>query len=367
MLQCVDCEDSGSNVMRMLAGVLFLCIFSIGLSHAGEESFYPALEKLEEERLDNLSETKERLEKFSQSINEFSQKELELYKFISAHSKIMDGNLTEAEKVLSRLTSKSSSPKIRGRSFALLGVIYRFKGDNVNSFISIDSALKELDSISEPRHRSAILANTVTIYRDADLLEFALEYARRLLSEANKIKLDKSYCLSNLELGGIETLVGNFEIAKQRVLVAKEYCKKLKTPILHFMTIEYLVKIYLHEGKLDDSFEVLEEHYSQVIDYGWDVLESTFKSLYAETYLLNGEAKKALPYAKSAYKLSSDSVDFKRKEEATRLLAKIYDELGDEDNALKFYKEYMIRSNENKTKIRQRKLAFDIAKRGKLN
>ena len=354
--------------MRIRARILVLIVFLLNTTaHAEDGKFYSGLAKLEQERLNNLSETKKRLEKFSQFTNEFNKKELELYNFILAHSKIMAGDLDNSKNILSRLVKTTSDADIRGRAYALLGIVYRFKGDNVNSFVSIDNALKELKTISDPRHRSAILGNTVSIYRDADLLEFALEQARRLLSEANKLKLDETYCVANLELGGIEVLVGNFKLAKQRVLVAKEHCEKLKTPLLNLLATEYLIKAHLEEKEIERSFELLEEYYPVAMDFEWNVLKAMYKSLFAEAHLINGDAQKALPYAKKSYELISRGVDFKRKEIATRLLAKIYDELGEKDKALKYYKEYMMHNRENKIKIRQRKLAFDIARRGRLN
>ncbi|GAA0206956.1 hypothetical protein GCM10009123_13040 [Kangiella japonica] len=44
------------------------------------------------------------------------------------------------------------------------------------------------------------------------------------------------------------------------------------------------------------------------------------------------------------------------------MLAEVYTELKDNDKAVEYYKEYMELNAQNRVKVRQRKLAFDIAR-----
>lgn len=349
---------------------MIISLWSLAFSlHADniEGKYYSQLEQLEKEKLDNLSETKQRLANLHQYKTEFNLKELSLYNLIQAHFTIMSGNLNSGIKSLEELSGNtSSSASMRARANAMLGIVYRFKGENVKSFLALDKALNELNKIKNSHHKMSVLANVVTVYRDADLIEFALENARRLSSEANKIKTNKAYCSANLELGAIEAISGNGKLGKQRLLIAEEYCSKIDTPLPLIIVNETLISLDLKEKNIDSAFKRIEKFYPKVIKYGWKVTESAYKSLYASAHLLKGDAEKALPYALSAYEISLEYNDYKRNETATSILARIYDALGDDERALKYYKEYMDKNLKNKVMIRQRKLAFDVARRGKL-
>ena len=127
-----------------------------------------------------------------------------------------------------------------------------------------------------------------------------------------------------------------------------------------------ILELRIETGSLEEARELAEELHPKMIEYGWDVFISASHTLVATLEFKEENFKLAEKHARTAYNTARKIDDKKRMETSAGLLAEIYSELEDDKKAIKFYKEYMELNAKNKTRIRQRKLAFDIARRGKI-
>ena len=128
----------------------------------------------------------------------------------------------------------------------------------------------------------------------------------------------------------------------------------------------YLAKVESGRGEFKKSIDRLLPSLEQANDIGWKLLIASINADLAGNYLELGENKAAKQRALLSYQLAKEAKDKRRLQKAASLLGQIYSNEGKRDEALKYYNEFRELSTENKVKIRQRKLAFDIARRGRI-
>lgn len=345
----------------LLLSTLWLCVTTV---HSVEKRNYTAeLIEIEEKLLHDLPASRERLNQIGEHKEYFSEKEKQHHKLLNAHLLFMMNDVDKAQAYLEALASNQLSPDFDARKQMLLSSIYHHKGDSVNAFIAVDRSLNLIGKLKNNRYKSKILISAVGVYKDADLIEFALEYGRRAITLANDNKDGETMCLASFEMGAIELLTKNYKMAENRLLAAKEYCEKERITLATYAVSYSLMQLKVETGKLEKAETIGKELHAKVEDYGWDVLRSATKTLYGKLLLKKGELEQAKNYGEAGYQLAKKVKDKKRIEKAAALLAEVYTELGDNDKAVDYYKEYMKLNVQNKVRIRQRKLAFDIARR----
>ena len=83
----------------------------------------------------------------------------------------------------------------------------------------------------------------------------------------------------------------------------------------------------------------------------------------AKNYVGMEDYHQAEKYALVAYNRATEGKDRRRLQIATEVLAQIYSSNGNKEKAIEYYKEFAELNSENKIKVRERKIAFDIARR----
>ena len=356
-------ESQGLSMLKLvLILMMLLCVTTV--EGVENKDYTTELVEIEKKLLNDLPASRERLNLIGQHKDDLSVKERQHHKLLSAHLLFMMNDVDKAKLYLEELPSDQLSPDHDARKQMLLSAIYHHKGESVKAFIAVDRSLSLMEKLNSERYKSKILIGAVGIYKDADLIEFALEYGRRAITLANESKNGETMCLASYEMGTIELLTKNYKMAENRLLTAKEYCGKEKIVVASF-AIEYsLMQLKIETGKIESAEAIAKDLHAKVEDYGWDVLRSATKTLYGRLLLKKGELAKN--FGEAGYKLAKKVEDKKRTEKAAALLAEVYTELGDNDEAVNYYKEYMELNVQGKVRTRQRKLAFDIARRGQL-
>ena len=353
-------ERQGFSMLKLvLILMMLLCVTTV---KAVENRNYTAeLVEIEKTLLNDLPASRERLELIGQHKDNFSVKEKQHHQLLNAHLLFMMNDVDNAQVSLEDLASNTLSPDYDARKQMLLSAIYHHRGESVKAFMAVDRSLNLIEKLNSNRYKSKILIGAVGIYKDADLIEFALEYGRRAINLANESKDAETMCLASYEMGTIELLTKNYKMAENRLLTAKGYCDKEKIVIASY-AIEYsLMQLNIETGKVDSAETIAKDLHSKVEIYGWDVLRSATKTLYGRLLLNKGELELAKNFGEAGYQIAKKVKD--RIEKAAALLAEVYTELKDNDKAVNYYKEYMELNVQNKVRIRQRKLAFDIARR----
>ncbi|GAA4359655.1 tetratricopeptide repeat protein [Kangiella marina] len=353
--------------MIKLLNVFVVYSLVVSSVFANETTTFIELKKIEESLTNNVSESAQKLESLSKNKNEFNSEEIYFFNLLKAHILLLQNKPDQSLELLGHLDKlETSSAGREGIKHLLTASINHYKGHSVEAFVSLDKSLDLLDKIKKQEYKSRILINAVGLYKDADLIDFSLDYGRRALVLANQLKDPSKICDATYELASIELLTKKYQMAENRLLSAKSYCEKAQHKILLLGVSYSILELRIETGKLDKAREIANELHPKMIDYGWDVLISASHSMLARLELSEANFKKAEEHAKKAYKIAKKTNDRKRMEVASRLLAQIYTELENDKEAIKFYKEYMELNDANKTRIRQRKMAFDMARRGKL-
>lgn len=344
--------------------VACIVIISALAVNAEKTDYYDDLVKLERNMLNGNSYVKKRLDEISEHQSQFTRLEQDFFQLLQAHHDYLSSNLEACKKRLRSLIKQTDSADIRAKANILLATAEHVLGNHVESFIALDKAVSAVPSLQRQRYKASILQTAVGIYRQAELYEFALELARNLQVEAAKLKHGEYLCLANYELGTSEKQTGQIKMAKQRMLLAIEYCKNNDSKIFEYASIISLSELYTEVGELQKSNRELKKIIEAVKNIGWKNLIARLHIAIAHNYLKLEEYDQAEEFALVGYNNAKQGEDKRRIQKSAEVLAQIYSKTGEKDKAIKYYNEVRKLNSANKVKIRQRKLAFDIARRG---
>lgn len=343
-----------------LATTIFLLLFLPldAMSIGDDNNYYNQLKRIESVRLDDIDDARNQLDKISQFESEFNEVEKDLYLLLLAHSKAMQSDYERAKKLLTNLTLQSNSIDIRSRAYSILAAIQNIQGNDIDAFVALDNSLSQLSEVNDQIYRLDILQNAVSVYKESELIEYALELSRRHLTEAIRSNKSEPLCHANYELASIEIMAQKTKIAEERLKATRQHCEEADQKLVLLEIDASLAQIAMINERYDRAEKIMEDRYKDIELYGWGILTSRASIIYSEIFLVKNRLKEAEKYATEAYRMAKDSQDKKRTLEAAAVLAKIYSQKKDNEKAIKYYKEYMELNNELRTKVRQRKLAF---------
>lgn len=330
------------------------------------EDYYSQLKEIEANNLNGNEQLKASLENLSESFDKFTDQEKNYYNLLQGHSHYMHGEFSKVVEVLSPVIDNAKDVNIKARAISIVATAEWIVGNTVESFIQLDKAISLLPKVKVPRYRISILQNASGIYKEAELIEYALEKARRLKIEAEKDGEPLSICAANYELASIELMADKLKMAKSRLLLAKQHCEKSGMIIFQIGIEDSLARIELEEGEYDKGIKRLRAVLPIAMESGWGMGIATTKTHLAQHLFQIGQFDEAETHALFAYRISSESNDKRRMQAASSILAQIYSETDKKEKAIKYYNEFRKLNSSNKIKVRQRKMAFDIARRGKL-
>lgn len=346
--------------------IFLLGITLLPFQVVAEESYLSTLLDIEKGMLNGNDAVKEKLASIEGEYEKFTQEEKELYGLLKARNQYLYSELKASEETLKKLLESPVTPDTRAQANIILAGIEHLRGNSIEGFMAIDRAINMLGKVKNKNYRLSILNTAIGIYKESELLEYALEHARRLKVEVGESNDNMSLCVANYELGTIEVMVNSDKMAWQRLLLTKNYCKKANNKLMTIATDYYLAKVESGRGEFKKSIDRLLPSLEQANDIGWKLLIASINADLAGNYLELGENKAAKQRALLSYQLAKEAKDKRRLQKAASLLGQIYSNEGKRDEALKYYNEFRELSTENKVKIRQRKLAFDIARRGRI-
>lgn len=330
---------------------------------AKEGAYYQELVSVERNMLNGNSYIEKRLKVLSQDKDKFTPLETDFYQLLRAHHDYLSSNLEACKERLAVLIKQSKSIDIKAKANILLATAEHVLGNHVESFIALDKAVTAVPNLTRQRYKASILQTAVGIYQQAELFEFALELARNLQVEARKLKHGEYLCIANYELGMIERRTGQIKMAKQRLMLAVDYCKNNESKIFEYVSIIALNEIEADQGKLKKSNGELLKIIGPVNAIGWKNLITQLNIAIAKNYFRLNEYDRAEEYALASYHKASEGKDRRRLQISAEILAQIYSKTGQKEEAIKYYNEFRKLNSENRVKVRQRKLAFDIARR----
>jgi tetratricopeptide (TPR) repeat protein len=193
------------------------------------------------------------------------------------------------------------------------------------------------------------------------MLDYAMDYARRLLKVGHRSGNKGAQCVANIEIVLMELSAEKIDLANKRLKKVNKVCDESvgKLILLNIPSIE--AQVALGGGEIIKAKEILESNYKTIRDFGWEVLTSIIETDLAKAYYQLGNYQKAEELALMGYKRAKKTTDIKRQRNVVKVLALISTELEKEDEALNYYKKYIELEQKVNTSTRQRKLAFSKA------
>ncbi|GAA4359650.1 hypothetical protein [Kangiella marina] len=290
-----------------------------------------------------------------------SQKERDLYQLIKGHFYYIEGKHNEAKTLLSDLAKSTNNSNIQARAYSIAAASAWTLGKAIDSFIYIKKANELLPKVNDNDYRVRILQNISSIYKDAELYEYALESSRQLKLEAEKTRKNTDRCVANYELASIERKVGFYDLALDRLLKSIKYCEKAKMTMFLLGIDDEIARIEGEQGNVASAIARLRNLIPKAEEYGWDMGAYIVYINLSKQLLKTESYEEAEAYALEGFNMSSYRKDKKRLQNASGILAEVYSALEENDKALKYFRIYRRLSNEREIKLRQRKLAFDTA------
>lgn len=348
-----------SNIRKLLYVISIPLLLTAWFVRA---DYYQELKNIEKQRLDNLASTKSALEEIAEKKAEFSDEEKYLYTLLKAHSEAMHSNFSESEKLLQEIIKGDSKHDYKGRAYSILASIQQIQGKYVYSFMNLDKALALIPKMENKVYKTSILQNALSFYNDSGMLDYAMEYGRRLLKHGVEDKNLAVQCQAHFEMAVIELSADKVELADSRLKKTYDICNKAKgtLPLLHLPNME--AEIALDKGQLTKAKKLLEANHPEVKAYGWKILNASTENQLAEIFFILQDFDQAEKFAVKALQTAESISDVKRSKNATQVLAKIYSELDKKEEAIKYYQKYMELEQKLNTSSRQRKLAYDQAR-----
>ncbi|GAA4359628.1 tetratricopeptide repeat protein [Kangiella marina] len=346
------------NVKKLISGIA-LCLLTKSLVGA---DYYNDLKAIESQRIKDLSGTKQSLQEISKYKSEFSDSEKHLYWLLMAHSATMESDFAEAERLLLKIINSDADIDYKGRAHSIFAAVSQLQGKYVRSYMHFDKALGLIPKMQDEEYKANVLQNAVSFYNDSGMVDYAMDYARRLLQLSIKTKDLAKQCQSHYEMAFIEISAEEYALAGNRLNQAYEVCRKANEGlfILHLPNLE--ADIAMSRKEFTKAKRLLEKSYIDVKKYGWPVLTSLTEIRLANLYFETGRYDKAEKFASKAFSVSEDAGDVKRMRNATQILAKTHSKLKNKDKAIEYYQLYMELEKKINTASRQRKLAYDQAR-----
>lgn len=337
----------------LLIGTLY-CL-THGLASA---DYFAQLKGIEKQRLNDLGGTKQSLKDISEHKSDFSNKEKSLYLLLQAHSETMSSNFPKAERLLLDIINSDAEVDYKGRSHSILAGVLQLQGKYVRSYVHLDKSLGFLPMMDDEEYKVSILKNAVSFYNDSGMLDYAMDYARRLLKFGVQRKDLSNQCQAYFEMTVMELSADKHDLAADRLARTGDICSKANDKLLLLHLPNIRADIAMREGKISTAKKLLEENYIEVKKYGWKILNASTEIKLAKLYSNLGNYREAEKLALKALKVSKDTGDIKRSKGAAEILAKIYSELDQKEKAIKHFQMYMEFEQRLNASSRQRKLAF---------
>ncbi|GAA0206948.1 hypothetical protein GCM10009123_13030 [Kangiella japonica] len=351
-------------MLKKLVCAICLIISAFGVC-ADKGEYYDTLVHIERNMLNGNDYVQKRLEELQKHQAKFTPIEKDFYQLLSAHHDYLLSNLYACKEKAKVLIKETNSIDIKAKANILLATAEHVLGNHVESFIALDKAVTAVPDLTRQRYKASILQAAVGIYQQAELFEFALELARNLQVEARKLKHGEYLCLANYELAMIERKTGQTKMAKQRLMLAIEYCKNNDSKIFEYNSIIALNEITAELGEFEKSNQELKKIIQPVNAIGWKNLISQLNIAIARNYLGMEDYKEAEKYALVSHNLANEVGDKRRLEMAAEILAKAYSGMGQKEEAINYFNQFMELNTQNRIRVRQRKLAYDVARQNR--
>ena len=184
----------------------------------------------------------------------------------------------------------------------------------------------------------AFYSNIGNIYSDIEDYENSIKFYLKAIECTNKSKVNIGLAETNLAETYI--YINKLDSALKYIEIAENL---LKTNVLN-ISIANLNTIFAKYFFAKEEFDNAIKYCKLSID-NYNIANNVYRNienyeLLGNTYLITNKKSKAIENYKKAYDITDEFKDYMKKSKFSSKLATLYSEMNDNENALKFYKDY---------------------------
>ncbi|WP_422361919.1 ATP-binding protein [Reichenbachiella sp.] len=227
-----------------------------------------------------------------------------------------------------------------GDMLSLQGALHDNNGNQGKALRMYLKASKIYEATKDSAVFAGILNNVAIIYKKLGDIEGALEYYNKSIELGNQLNDTVGISISKLNRGMLYKDLSRFEEALSEVYYSLRTFKKEKMNRGAAIAHHNLSEIYLVMNKTDSVLYHIDASQAIAIDLQyWTVVVSN-QIVLAKALKSMGRADISNKSALRAYNLAIEHGFLEKQEELTSLIALNYEELGDFELALDYYKKY---------------------------
>ncbi|NVK21924.1 MAG: hypothetical protein HWD86_05355 [Kangiellaceae bacterium] len=317
---------------------------------------------IKQDILIDLSKVKTHLSKVESNKALLTPEQLDKFHLYSGHSQMMSGLYDDALNSFDKILATSQDNNYQARAKVLKGVVQASQGQYIDAFVNIEAANGMLSELSDNLARKDVLVNIVNVYVSTGLIDKAYPYSKHLLKVIIPEQDPKDYCFAYYNAGKIELLMEKYDVARHNFSIAKKNCQLAEQKLYQYYLVEESARISLHDNDPNTAYNLVKNKLKDIETFGWDMLISSFHITLSEMALEKKAVEESVGLGEKGYKLAKKLNYLPLIKESARVLAKAYSQRENEKKAVEYYQEYIDAERKFKIQMRQRKLAYYMAK-----
>ncbi|MRX28083.1 hypothetical protein [Kangiella sp. HZ709] len=344
--------------MKKIAQLIFTLSLSLSCTSLWSKTYQEQLDYIKSISTHDISKAKALLESLEPKLEKFSTKEKALYYYLQAHSYSIRGFYQEAWELAEKVSDHSNDKDLAARTESLKVSILSHQGKFQQSFMTTYQLLDGLEQLTSNELKMDILLDAVTLHTYSEILDKAQDLALRSMAFINKEKLIKHKCNLSVEMGLLNIRLKKYQKAADYFEQAESECSD-KTQASWLLIVKtQKAKILM----LNERHEMAEQSYLKVFDelvsFGWSGLLVDTQIRIAELYLKMEAFDKIEAYALPAYQSAKKNNQLNDLSDVSFVLTRFYEESGEHKKAQEFRRVYIKSSNELKSLLQKRRLAY---------
>lgn len=235
-------------------------------------------------------------------------------------------------------------------AYVILGIIFTELGDYERSmdFYSaaediaedIDNCKKYDANLTGEMVKAVVLNNIAEIYRLLKDYDEAMSCYKRSIEIDEKLNYRPSKGVSLLNLGEMHYITGSYGDALELVNKALEYMEKYNYKLGEWEAYEVLALVYWKLGYDENA----EKYYKYALNFTGEELSPYYQvdalTKHYEYLMDKGRIEEAMDDLQRAYNIALINSVIEKTPEISALLAEMFEKLGAEDEAFKYYRLY---------------------------
>ncbi|MFC3811276.1 tetratricopeptide repeat-containing sensor histidine kinase [Lacihabitans lacunae] len=235
------------------------------------------------------------------------------------------------------LTQKRNFKKGKVKSYILIGNYYSSQSLSVKATENYLKALAIAEELKLINEQILLTAEIGSDYLSLNDFKQSYLYFKKHTEICKKYGSNEDYALSINNLGVLFFDQNKYSEALKYFLECEKWSKKTNNPKLINASLINVGKVYVELNKFDEA--LIRFNKALVIEDGYLDKSAFVNNEIAVIYLKKNDLKKALKSAKIAF-FKSNSLNKSMIKDVSLTLSQIYDKLGNEKEALNYYKLY---------------------------